>query len=156
VIEERVVKLIKKLILTLCIILPLSVFFIACRELYTVDKLTREEVIDIVYEYGIPSLPDGTSPLEIDKISGTVNIISPKPILTWQAGYLGDGKWCIQGVIATQPENKHYMTIWILYANRLSEQFDAPTPADGWVHDGVILEGIMVDSVDATLVLTEF
>ena len=146
----------KKSILTLCIILLLLVFFIACRELYPIDKLTREEVIDIVYEYGIPNLPDGTIPLENDKVSRTANIISPKPILTWQAGYLGDGKWFIQGVIATQPENKHYMTIWILYANRPSEQFDVPTPADGWVHDGVILEGIVVDNVDATLVLTEY
>lgn len=149
-------KLLKRLILVVCIILTSSAFFIACRELYPVDKLTREEVIDIVYEYGIPNLPNGTIPQENDKVSRIVNIISPKPILTWQAGYLGNGKWRIQGVIATQPENEHYMTIWILYGNTSCEQYDAPTPADGWVHDGVILKGIMVDYVDATLVLTEF
>jgi hypothetical protein len=150
------VKTAKRLILALCIILLTSLSFIGCRELYTVDKLTREEVIDIVYEYGIPSLPDGTAPLEGDNASQTVNINSPRPILTWQVGYLGDGKWCIQGVVATQPENKHYMTIWILYADRPGEQYDAPAPADGWVNDGVALDGIKVDHVDATLVLTEF
>ena len=155
-VEERAVKLVIRVILLICIILPSSVFYIACRDLYPVEKLTREEVIDIVYEYGIPNLPDGTTPQENNIVSRTVNITSPEPILTWQAGYLGDGKWYIQGVIATQPENKHYMTIWILYANRSSGEFITPVPADGWIHDGVILDGISVDYVDATLVLTEF
>ena len=148
--------LVKKIILTFLIILLSSVLFSACRELYPIDKLTHEEVINIVYEYGIPNLPDGTIPLGNDQVSRTVKMVSPEPILKWQAGYLGDGKWRIQGVIATEPENKRYMTIWILYADRPSEQWEAPNPADGWVSDGIVLEGIIIDSVDAMLVLTEF
>ena len=76
----------KLALVTILIILLLIGIFSACKQQYPEEKMTADEVINIVLVYGVPNFP-------IDGV---------QPTGQWAAVYEGEGKWRIQGTVAVQ------------------------------------------------------
>jgi len=72
-------KLKKVPIIILIILLSLGVFS-ACKPEYPEASMTTDQVINIVFVYGVPTFPYGTAPY---------------PVGQWAAVYQGEDKWRI-------------------------------------------------------------
>jgi hypothetical protein len=84
--EKRTMcKLVQALVTILIILLSLGTIT-ACKQQYPEEKMTTDEVINIVLVYGVPEFP----------ISGAYQVGQ------WAAVYEGEGKWRIQGTLAVQ------------------------------------------------------
>ena len=74
-------------LVTFLFILLLLVIASACKEKYPEEKMTADQVINIVYVYGVPTFPLGES---------------PRPSGQWGAVYQGESEWRIQGTVVAQ------------------------------------------------------
>jgi hypothetical protein len=104
-------KMIKKLFITIIVIILLSGVIVGCEKeqpeittpTYPEATMTADQVINIVLVYGVPEFP----------IKGTHSVGQ------WAAVYEGKGKWRIKGSLARTGTSLTWSTTWTYSNNKI-------------------------------------